>query len=113
MLMLCQQHPPIVYTKLRQVATMSDESSIDVDSGSISFEQAVGQLGEAVHALEAGGLPLAEATRLFEKGMKLARLCNEMLVSAELQITRIQAAYGEQMRMLEQDETAMPEEESC
>ena len=78
---------------------MSDEGNADVDSGSLSFEQAVGQLDEAVHALEAGGLPLAEATHLFEKGMKLARLCNEMLVSAELQITRIQAAYGEQMRL--------------
>ena len=92
---------------------MSDESSTDVDSASLSFEQAVGQLDEAVHALEAGGLPLAEATRLFEEGMKLARLCNELLVSAELRITRIQTAYGEQMRMLEQDGTAMREEESC
>jgi len=91
----------------------SSESSDDVDSGSLSFEQAVGQLDEAVYALEAGGLPLAEATRLFEKGMKLARLCNEMLVSAELRITRIQTRYGEQMRMLDQDETSMPEEEFC
>ena len=45
--------------------------------------------------------------------MKLARLCNEMLVSAELRITRIQTRYGEQMRMLDQDETSMPEEEFC
>ena len=92
---------------------MDDESSADVDSGSLSFEQAIGRLDETVQALETGGLPLAEATRLFEEGMKLARLCNELLASAELRITRIQTAYGEQMRMLEQDETARQEDESC
>ena len=45
--------------------------------------------------------------------MKLARLCNELLVSAELRVTRIQTAYGEQMRMLEQDETDGHEDEPC
>ena len=92
---------------------MVDESSADVDSGSLSFEQAVGRLDETVQALETGGLPLAEATHLYEEGMKLARLCNELLVSAELRITRIQTAYGEQMRMLEQDEATRQEDESC
>ena len=69
--------------------------------GDLSFEQAMSRLDETVRALEAGGLALADATRLFEDGMKLARLCSEMLASAELRITRIQTAYGEQMRMLE------------
>lgn len=72
------------------------------DAGDLSFEQAMSQLDETVTALEAGGLALADATRLFEEGMKLARLCSEMLASAELRITRIQTAYGEQMRMLEE-----------
>ena len=72
------------------------------DAGDLSFEQALSRLDETVKALEAGGLPLADATRLFEEGMKLARLCSEMLASAELRITRIQTAYGEQMRMLEE-----------
>ena len=31
--------------------------------------------------------------------MKLARTCNEMLASAELKITKIRTAYGEQMRL--------------
>ncbi len=70
------------------------------DVGDLSFEQAMSRLDETVTALEAGGLALADATRLFEEGMKLARLCSEMLASAELRITRIQTAYGEQMRML-------------
>ena len=72
------------------------------DIGDLSFEQAMSRLDETVTALEAGGLALADATRLFEEGMKLARLCSEMLASAELRITRIQTAYGEQMRMLEE-----------
>ncbi len=72
------------------------------DIGDLSFEQAMSRLDETVEALEAGGLALADATRLFEEGMKLARLCSEMLASAELRITRIQTAYGEQMRMLEE-----------
>ena len=67
------------------------------------------RLDDSVKALEAGGLPLSDATRLFEEGMKLARVCSEMLASAELRITRIQTAYGEQMRMMEgQGQTGAP-----
>ena len=71
------------------------------DLEGLTFEQAMARLDDAVKALEAGGLPLSDATGLFEDGMKLARLCSEMLASAELRITRIQTAYGEQMRMVE------------
>ena len=78
------------------------------DVGDLSFEQAMNRLDETVTALEAGGLALADATRLFEEGMKLARLCSEMLASAELRITRIQTAYGEQMRMLEEQGQGSP-----
>ena len=64
-----------------------------------TFEQALAKLDETVRALEAGDLPLDEATRLYEQGMKLAQTCNEMLASAELRITKIRTAYGEQMRL--------------
>jgi exodeoxyribonuclease VII small subunit len=69
----------------------------------LPFEEAYSRLEETVHALEEGGLSLAEATRLFEEGMSLARICNELLSSAELRITRLQTAYGEQMRLLTED----------
>jgi exodeoxyribonuclease VII small subunit len=69
----------------------------------LSFEEAYGQLEEAVRALEEGGLPLAEATRLFEEGMRLARVCNEILSSADMKITRLQTAYGDQMRLLTEE----------
>lgn len=69
-------------------------------SQEMSFEEAFGLLEESVRSLEEGGLSLTEATRLFEEGMKLARICNELLSSAELKITRLQTAFGEQMRFL-------------
>jgi len=69
----------------------------------LTFEEALGRLEQTVQALEAGGMPLSEATRLYEKGMKLARLCSEMLAAAELKITQIQTAYGEQMRLLQEE----------
>ena len=68
-----------------------------------SFEEAYNRLEETVHVLEEGGLSLDRATRLFEEGMSLARVCNELLSSAELRITRLQTAYGEQMRLLTEE----------
>lgn len=66
----------------------------------LSFEEAVSLLEQTVQALESGGLTLAESTAMYERGMKLARVCNEMLNSAEARITRIRTTYGEQMRMV-------------
>ena len=75
---------------------MSSEKPGDV----LSFEDAYNRLEETVRRLEEGGLSLSDATRLFEEGMHLARICNELLTSAEMRITRLQTAYGEQMRLL-------------
>ena len=69
------------------------------NAAQLTFEQALTQLDETVRALEAGDLPLGEATGLYEKGMSLARVCSEMLAAAELKVTQIQTAYGEQMRL--------------
>ena len=80
------------------------------NNDNLSFEEAYNRLEETVHALEGGGLSLAEATRLFEEGMKLARICNELLSSTELRITRLQTAYGEQMRLLTEDKEESAED---
>ena len=66
----------------------------------LSFEEAVSLLEQTVQVLESGGLTLAESTSMYERGMKLARVCNEMLNSAEARITRIRTTYGEQIRMV-------------
>jgi exodeoxyribonuclease VII small subunit len=91
---------------------MSNGKSTDAEAklDDLSFEKALSRLDDTVEALEAGGLPLAEATRLYERGMRLARICTEMLAAAELKITQIQTAYGEQMRFLP-GEQMEPEDE--
>ncbi|MDA0988971.1 MAG: exodeoxyribonuclease VII small subunit [Chloroflexi bacterium] len=87
---------------------MSNAKNKPGNNDELSFEQAYSRLEETVNALEEGGLSLAEATRLFEDGMRLARLCGELLSSAEMKITRLQTAFGEQMRLLteEKEESA-------
>ena len=78
-----------------------DPNTQDIEG--ISFEEAYTGLEETARALEEGGLSLSEATRLFEEGTRLARICSELLNAAELRITRLQTAYGEQMRFLTED----------
>lgn len=79
---------------------MNAKKEKDENTGkNLTFEQAFTRLDETVLSLEAGELPLAEATQLYESGMKLAQVCNEMLAAAELKITQIQTAYDEQMRL--------------
>ena len=74
------------------------------DYESLSFEDALALLDETVRALESGELTLAQSTEMYERGMKLARVCNETLTSAETRVSRIRTAYGEQMRMVAQDD---------
>ena len=62
---------------------------------SISFEKAFSRLEETVQAVEAGNLTLEEATRLYEEGMSLARLCNQVLNATELRITQLKNVYSE------------------
>ena len=72
--------------------------------GGLSFEEAFNQLEATAQALEAGALTLEQATALYEEGIRLARICNELLSAAELRITRLQTSFGEQMRFLPRDE---------
>ena len=57
----------------------------------LTFEQAFAQLEEIVTRLESGDLTLDESVALYEQGQKLARLCGEMLDSAELRIKQLGA----------------------
>ncbi|QLC49318.1 exodeoxyribonuclease VII small subunit [Methanolobus zinderi] len=51
-----------------------------------SFEESLDQLESLVDRLERGQLLLDESLELFEKGMKLARICNSKLARAERKI---------------------------
>ena len=85
--------------------TDTNASNSKSDLGDLTFEQALERLDSTVQALESGGLSLEESTRLYEEGIGLARICSEALASAELRITRIRTAHGEQMRFLAEDST--------
>ncbi len=50
------------------------------------FEEALKRLEGVVERLEEGEIPLEEALRLFEEGVKLSRLCHQRLDEAEKRI---------------------------
>ena len=54
-----------------------------------SFEQNLKQLEELVGKLEQGDLPLEEAIKLFQQGMKLSKLCSERLAAVETEIKKL------------------------
>jgi exodeoxyribonuclease VII small subunit len=54
-----------------------------------TFEEAYERLRKTIDELEGGPLPLDAAMARYEEGMRLARLCNEMLDRAELRIQHI------------------------
>lgn len=85
--------------------TVNDSGEkLSEDLDKLTLEEALALLDETVAALESGSLTLTQSVDNYERGMKLARVCNEMLTSAELRIARIRTAYGEQMRMVGDEE---------
>ncbi|GAA1196986.1 exodeoxyribonuclease VII small subunit [Prauserella alba] len=61
------------------------------DLAGLGYEQARDQLVEVVRELEAGGLSLEQSLTLWERGEKLARLCETHLAGAR---ERIEAALA-------------------
>ena len=66
---------------------MTDDNNSD-----LSYEQAREELVEVVRKLEAGGITLEESLALWERGEKLATLCQEWLDGAR---KKIDAAIGD------------------
>ena len=52
-----------------------------------TFEQSMKQLEQIVKELEDGDLPLEKALKKFEEGMKLTKLCSEMLDETEKKVS--------------------------
>lgn len=52
----------------------------------ISFETAIDQLQLTVKKLESGELSLEDSLRQFEEGVKLTRVCQEFLTTAEQRV---------------------------
>jgi exodeoxyribonuclease VII small subunit len=57
-----------------------------------SYEQARDELAEVVRRLEAGGLTLEESLSLWERGEKLAAVCEEWLEGARARMSAAMAS---------------------
>ena len=60
---------------------MTKESGED-----LKFEKALERLEKIVAELEAGDIPLEDALKKYEEGVKLSRICGERLSQAEKKI---------------------------
>lgn len=52
-----------------------------------SFEESIGELETIVSSLEKGELELDEALKLFDRGIKLSKSCQDILDKAEQKVT--------------------------
>jgi len=52
----------------------------------LKFEKALERLEKIVEELEAGNIPLEEALKKYEEGVRLSRACSEKLSQAEKKI---------------------------
>lgn len=64
--------------------TEDDESAEDLSG--LSYETARAQLIEVVTQLESGGVPLDESLALWERGERLAKVCQRWLDGAQAKI---------------------------
>ena len=61
----------------------------------VKFEAALEELNDIAKKLESGEAELEEALELFKKGVKLTKMCNKILDSAEQQIKIIESENEE------------------
>ncbi|MDE2997891.1 MAG: exodeoxyribonuclease VII small subunit [Gemmatimonadota bacterium] len=71
--------------------------------GEPTFEDALKQLESAVETLESGNLPLAEALRLFEEGLRASNLCRARLEDAKQRVEVLAAESGNDFRLTDLD----------
>ncbi len=60
-----------------------------------TFEDALGQLEQIVHALEEGEVGLDESLAQYERGVRLLRQCHELLEGAQRRVELIQRVDAE------------------
>jgi exodeoxyribonuclease VII small subunit len=67
------------------------ERNVAPSPDSASYEGTFAELQQVVEQLETGNLALDEALALSERGMRLAKACEQLLNSAALRVTRLPA----------------------
>ena len=60
----------------------------------ISFEQAMKRLEEITALIEGGDITLDESVKLYEEGVKLTGICETMLDSAQLKLSKYKDGEG-------------------
>jgi len=60
-----------------------------------TFEQHMAELEKLVARMEQGDVPLDEALKAFEQGMKLVTVCKEQLAQAEMKVEKVMNAQGD------------------
>lgn len=68
-----------------------------MSSNEMNFENAIARLEQIVRALESGSAPLDDSLALFEEGVRLVKLCNDKLDSAETRIKLLTETPGGMM----------------
>lgn len=61
----------------------------NTDTEDIPFEESLKQLSEIVNKLESEDVSLEDSISLFEKGMKLSKICSTTLENAELKLEQV------------------------
>ena len=60
----------------------------------LKFEKALERLEKIVEDLESGNMPLEDALKKYEEGVKLSRLCTQKLAQAETKIETLTRALN-------------------
>lgn len=72
--------------------TPAEPGTPRADAPEISYEQARTELRDIVHALESGGQPLEESLALWQRGERLASICQHWLQGARTRLDEAIAA---------------------
>jgi exodeoxyribonuclease VII small subunit len=70
----------------------ADEITLE---GLADYDQAIAEIDAIIVQLEDGQRSLDEEMRLYERAMRLARACDQLLAGAELRIEKLRAEMGE------------------
>lgn len=65
------------------------DSTVTEDIAGLSYEGALAQLDALIHRLEGGSIPLDEAIAAYERGVRLARHCEELLDRTERRVSAL------------------------
>lgn len=77
------------------MAKKSVDAAVDSGEESLGYEQARDELVEVVRRLETGGISLEESLALWERGEKLANVCQQWLDGARARLDAVVKAQAE------------------